>query len=133
LGNSGDAGEESAMEVQDVAARKEEITSDIPTALATIGSPVQVTNESIGAGAETYKKFCSFCHGEGGTGDPAFKQEGRGDFQPADLSQWQDLSDGELFHLITKGVNGTDMLPLGKLLTERQRWDLINFIRTFRE
>ncbi len=133
LGNSGDAGDEQAVEIQDVETRMEEVTSEIPTTIAQIGNPVPPSNESIEAGADTYRKFCSFCHGEGGTGEPVFKQEGKGAFQPADLRKWQDLSDGELFHLITNGVNETEMLPLAGMLTERERWDMINFIRTFEE
>jgi len=133
LGKSGEAGEESPLEIQDVEARKEEVTSTIPSVIAGLDDPVPATNESINEGEEIFKKFCSFCHGESGTGDPAFKQEGKGAFQPADLREWQDRSDGELFFIITNGVEGTEMLSWGEVLTERQRWDLINFVRTFEE
>ncbi len=121
------------MSAQDIETRKEEVTSSVPSTIARLNNPVPLTNESIETGRETFNKFCSFCHGESGTGEPVFKQEGRGAFQPADLRKWQDRSDGELFFIITNGVEGTEMLPWGDVLSERQRWDLINYIRTLEE
>ncbi len=132
LGKATD-GKERAAETQDFQTRKEEVTSEIPPAIARLKNPVPAANASIEAGWEAYDKFCSFCHGESGTGEAAFKTEGEGAIKPADLRKWQDLNDGELFSIITNGVNDTEMLPWGEILTPRQRWDIINYLRTFKE
>jgi mono/diheme cytochrome c family protein len=39
--------------------------------------------------------------------------------------------DGQLFEWITNGYPGSVMPAYGELLTEEQRWDLVNYIRTF--
>jgi hypothetical protein len=38
------------------------------------------------------------------------------------------LSDGEIFWKITKGIPG--IMPSRAMLTEEERWHLVNFVRT---
>ncbi len=51
--------------------------------------------------------------------------------KPADLTSpaVQFLSDGAIFMVITNGKPGT-MPPLNENLTVRERWDIVNYIRT---
>jgi mono/diheme cytochrome c family protein len=44
----------------------------------------------------------------------------------------KDLSDGELFYIITNGIEGTAM-QAWTILDEEKRWDLVNYLRTFQE
>jgi hypothetical protein len=56
------------------------------------------------------------------------------EFKPADLtsSRIQTLSDGAIFLVISKGVEGR-MPALNENLTVRDRWDIVNFIRTLKK
>ncbi|MEI6507159.1 MAG: cytochrome c [Bacteroidota bacterium] len=86
---------------------------------------------SIARGKKTYKAECFRCHGKEGKGD------GSGadllDKQVADLTsdKIQNQTDGELFWKISEGRKP---MPLAKhTLTDDQRWDIINYIRTFKK
>ena len=80
---------------------------------------------------KSYKIDCLRCHGKEGKGDgtSAMKIEKT----VADLSsdKVQTQTDGELFWKISEGRKP---MPLAKrTLTDDQRWDVINYIRTFRK
>lgn len=105
----------------------------VPEEAAAIPNPVAATDESITAGASTYSQSCAVCHGTNGEGD------GPGsaglEIKPANLHEdhVQELSDGALFYIITHGRAGTAMPAWDTILTEEQRWQVVNFIRTFGE
>jgi putative copper resistance protein D len=40
-------------------------------------------------------------------------------------------TDGQLFYWVTSGVQGTAMPAFGNRLSDQERWDVINYIRTF--
>jgi mono/diheme cytochrome c family protein len=92
-------------------------------------NPVSSDDVSIQRGAELYKINCVPCHGKVGKGDGVvgtfFK------FKPADLTSFdvQQISDEAIFLVITNGVTGR-MPPLNENFSVRERWDLVNFIRT---
>jgi mono/diheme cytochrome c family protein len=95
---------------------------------------VPTSEESIAKGKELYlertKGNCVFCHGETGAGNEAnFPRLRR---KPADLTNKERMSamtDGEVFWKITKGINGI-MPSMEKRLTEEERWNVVNYIRT---
>jgi putative copper resistance protein D len=50
---------------------------------------------------------------------------------PADLSTHVPLhTDGQIFYFITNGFPGTAMPAFANALTDQQRWDLVNYLRT---
>jgi mono/diheme cytochrome c family protein len=92
-------------------------------------NPVPVDEISITRGAQLYDINCAICHGAGGMGDGVV-----GTFftkKPADLTaeRIQTLSDGSIFVTISNGVSGS-MPALNENLTVRDRWDVVNFMRT---
>jgi high-affinity iron transporter len=94
-------------------------------------NPVAGDPASIKAGEQLYEKSCAECHGDTGKGD-GMTGEGL-DPPPADLTDadWKHgSSDGEIFIVIRDGVPNTDMKAFRRKLTERQIWDLTNYIRT---
>lgn len=107
-------------------------TWDLPADADKTKNPVQATEESIAKGKElftTRKGNCIFCHGETGSGNkenlPRLRRV------PADLSDHKrmpKLSDGEIFWKITRGIPG--IMPSREMLTEEERWCLVNFVRT---
>ncbi|HUH99337.1 MAG TPA: c-type cytochrome [Anaerolineales bacterium] len=93
--------------------------------------PVPADPTSLARGAELFRINCSVCHGLGGKGDgtvASFLQN-----KPADLTSpaVQFLSDGAIFVTITNGIPGY-MPPLNENLTVRERWDVVNFVRTLK-
>lgn len=108
-------------------------------------NPVPADEVSITRGAELYQIHCKMCHGDTGQGNgtiSAFLVKKK----PADLTgeAVQAKSDGSWFLTISNGIwnpNNTlfpeaqfsgQMPPLAENLTIRERWDLVNYIRTLK-
>ncbi len=99
-----------------------------PARAARKPNPVPVDAKSLESGKAAYLKECNSCHGpEGkGNGSAAANLEK----PPGDLSNprmW-DQTDGALYYKITEGRK--PMPSFEKLLTDEQRWQVINYIRT---
>ena len=95
-------------------------------------NPVTADDASVARGAELFHINCTACHGVDGKGTgpvAAFLQNKK----PADLTSpaIQFLSDGAIFMVITNGMPGT-MPALNENLTVRERWDVVNFVRTLK-
>jgi mono/diheme cytochrome c family protein len=101
----------------------------VPAYAAKKKNPVPADEKSIAAGKENYAANCTSCHGDGGKGDgpaaPALEHP------PGDLTsaKAQEQSDGAIFWKITTGRK--PMPPVPKELTEVQRWEIVNYVRTF--
>ncbi len=108
-------------------------------------NPVPADETSIARGKEIYQINCMMCHGETGQGNgtvAAFLVKKK----PADLTSEavQAKSDGSWFLTITNGIwnpNNTlfperqfsgQMPPLAENLSIRERWDVINYLRTLK-
>ena len=84
--------------------------------------------ESIVRGTETYRVFCTCCHGPTGAGDgPVTK---RGFPPPPSLltGKSKEMKDGQLFHVLTYGQ--ASMPDFRGQLSPDRRWDLVNYIRS---
>lgn len=96
-------------------------------------SPTGFSVTTIAAGSELFPQHCAVCHGEDGSGDgPAAKSL---PIPPADLTAahlWMH-EDGELFWWLSHGIAGPDghtvMPGFAGVLSDDQRWDLIDYIR----
>jgi len=91
-------------------------------------NPIAPTQASIAAGQRIYSKTCAMCHGKTGDADgPAVIEL---NIHPAKLSdpKLANESDGSLFWKITTGKK--PMPTYGKRLSETDRWNLVNYIRT---
>ena len=97
-----------------------------------IESPFETTPERIEAGRQIFfgKGLCVTCHSKNGKG---VRMPGHAPRNFTD-AQWQDArTDGELMWILKNGSPGTGMPQrVGKLLTEEEGWNVIQFIRTFR-
>jgi cbb3-type cytochrome c oxidase subunit III len=92
-------------------------------------NPEPKTAESIEAGKSLYKRFCASCHGPNGKGDGGMALSGG---TPSDLTDeaWDyGSTDGEIFITIRDGVS-SDMLAYKEKLSEKQIWQVVNFIRS---
>lgn len=95
-------------------------------------NPVPATAEALAQGMQAYTQHCQNCHGEKGDGKGEKASElsvAPGDF--TDTEKMRGTTDGELFWQITKG-----RLPMPAFqhkLGDRERWELVDYIRTFAE
>ncbi len=100
-----------------------------PAPSAAKKNPTGPTQNSIASGQKIYSKTCMMCHGKSGDADgPAVIEL---NIHPARLSDPQLMgmeSDGSLFWKITTGKK--PMPAYGKRLSETDRWNLVNYIRT---
>ena len=92
-------------------------------------NPVEATSESLARGEDLYGTKCAKCHGADGNGTGP-STHGI-DADPRKLWVWGsagDAADGYLFSIISDGR--TDMPPWGLVLSETERWDLVNYIKS---
>lgn len=94
-------------------------------------NPVPADSVSLQRGAVLYSMHCALCHGEAGLGDGPIVEFWREDVkQPADLTETRFATqpDGALYLTITQGFGA--MPALAENLTPRERWDVINYVRS---
>ncbi|RMF26892.1 MAG: cytochrome c [Chloroflexi bacterium] len=94
-------------------------------------NPVPADEVSLQRGAVLYKLHCLPCHGESGAGDGPIVQFWKEDAnKPADLRGDRVASqpDGALYLTLTDGFGA--MPALAENLTPRERWDVINYVRS---
>jgi mono/diheme cytochrome c family protein len=92
-------------------------------------NPIPSDEISIEEGRKLYLRHCASCHGPSGKGDGSMALAGG---TPANLTDetWDHgSSDGEIFVVIRDGTS-SDMEPYKDRLTEKQMWQLVNFIRS---
>lgn len=102
----------------------------VPHEFEDMMNPVSATEASITKGHDLYALKCANCHGEEGRGDGHMAM--MFDPKPSNLNDAhvQENTDGALFYIITEGGEDTDM-PSFKTLSEEDRWNLVNYLRTF--
>jgi mono/diheme cytochrome c family protein len=103
------------------------------SALGPPSNPVPADQTSLARGAELFNINCTACHGADGKGDgpvAPFLQNKK----PVDLTGAiaSSLSDGAIFMTITEGTPA-GMPALNENLTVRERWDVVNFVRTLQK
>jgi mono/diheme cytochrome c family protein len=82
-------------------------------------------------GQKTYKTECLSCHGKEGKGDGSSAMKIKKIVADLSSENVQKQTDGELFWKISEGRSP---MPLARnTLTDDQRWDIINYIRTFKK
>lgn len=91
-------------------------------------NPIAATAESVAQGKIVFAANCLSCHGAEGKGDgPAAKDLLKKPGNLSDPKLWKQL-DGALFWKVTEGK--APMPTFEKLVTEENRWNVVNFVRT---
>jgi putative copper resistance protein D len=99
-----------------------------PTTFRRSSVPYHVV--SVASGSALFRTHCATCHGAAGRGDGA---GGAGlPRPPADLTapHTAQHTAGDMFWWLTHGIPAGGMPAFDSVLSEEERWDLINFIRT---
>jgi mono/diheme cytochrome c family protein len=92
-------------------------------------NPVPADEVSVARGAQLFAINCAMCHGTQGQGDGQLSALLANKPFNLTLPLTQTKSDSALFLTISNGVTGR-MPAMNENLTVRDRWDVINFIRT---
>jgi mono/diheme cytochrome c family protein len=100
-----------------------------PAKAKNVPNPVAATAANVNMGMSIYRENCAKCHGDAGNG----KGEKAGELSvaPTDFTnaQMKGATDGELFWKISQGHRP---MPAYKTkLNEEERWQLVDYIRTF--
>ena len=99
-----------------------------PPSADALSNPFKGNAEATAEGKKIYTLYCVTCHGSKGKGDgiaaPGLSRP------PADHTSdfVQKQTDGALFWIISEGNN--PMPTYKSTLSETQRWQVVNFIRT---
>lgn len=102
----------------------------------TPNNPVPADESSVERGRILFSVTCTQCHGPAADGNGVIS--GALMFPPANLTGdvVQNKPDGSLFLTISNGIQGTGgqihMPALNENLTVRDRWDVVNYIRTLK-
>jgi copper transport protein len=102
----------------------------VPLDVANIRDPVPPDERSLAIGRDVYTTYCETCHGETGRGDgpTGLRLVPR----PADLRIHTAPgvhTDGELYYWISYGFPNSAMPAWKDMLTEEQRWSVLNYAR----
>jgi copper transport protein len=102
----------------------------VPLDVANVRDPVPPDERSLAIGRDAYTTYCETCHGESGRGDgpTGLRLVPR----PADLHLHTAPgvhTDGELFYWVSYGFPNSAMPAWKDVLTEEQRWSVINYAR----
>jgi mono/diheme cytochrome c family protein len=101
-----------------------------PERVKLVKNPVKPTPQALAEAVSLFRLNCAGCHGENGDGNgPASVVLPRKAANFTDAKMMSAMSDGELFW---KMSNGRAPMPAWKeLLPVKQRWELVNYLRTF--
>jgi copper transport protein len=101
----------------------------VPTEATRVRSPILVNDENLLAGRTIFSQHCVVCHGPQGKGNGVLAATLNP--RPVDLTIHARLHpEGALFWWVTNGVKGTAMPSFETQLSETQRWQVVQFIRT---
>lgn len=92
-------------------------------------NPIPSDESSVAEGRKTYSRHCASCHGPSGKGDGSMALAGGTPSNLTDETWDHGSSDGEIFVVIRDGVS-SDMESYKDKLTEKQMWQLVNYIRS---
>jgi mono/diheme cytochrome c family protein len=102
----------------------------VPDEAKKLKNPIAPNPDNLAAARAIYMDKCANCHGDKGAGDGP--EAGMYDPQPAsftDAHMMAGMPDGEIFWKITEGRK--PMPSFKKQLSDEERWQLVNFLRTF--
>ncbi len=99
---------------------------------ATLQNPVPANDQTRAQGQRLYQVNCGACHGQNADGksEVSTRFANAGVVPPVDFrsDRARNRSDGQLYWLVTNGIG--NMPPFGEILTDDQRWMIVQHIRT---
>lgn len=102
-----------------------------PVTADKMDNPLKGDDGATSKGKKLYKQMCAICHGDAGKGDGMAGSSLSP--RPANftLANIQDQTDGAIYWKLTEGR--APMAAYKAILKDDQRWQLVNYIRTFKK
>jgi len=102
-----------------------------PKSADAIENPLKGNSDAIKKGKKLFTSMCVICHGTKGKGDGVAGAALSP--RPANFTskKVQAQTDGALFWKLTNG--NSPMAAYKDMLTKEQRWQLVNYLRTFKK
>jgi len=101
----------------------------VPAEAAKMKNPVAPTPDNLEAAHAIYLDKCASCHGDKGAGDgPQADMYTPAPASFTDAHMMSEMTDGEIFWKMTEGRK--PMPAFKRSLSDEQRWQLVNFLRT---
>ena len=101
----------------------------IPADAKELKNPFELTDERLKESREHFIEHCSMCHGILGRGDASIGRNLYPKVPNMNEANTQQLTDGELFYVISNGVRFTGMPAWGSEDSPESIWGLVAFIR----
>lgn len=89
--------------------------------------PLPITAQLMEHGRERFVIYCTPCHGADGFGRGEVVERGFPQAESLHSKRLRDAPAGYLFHVATRG--GKNMPPYGKLISPRDRWAIVAYVR----
>lgn len=90
-------------------------------------NPLPVNDKLLRRGRERFAIYCDHCHGPAGYGDGMVVQRGFPGPPSYHTERVRDLSDGQIFDVVTHGFG--QMPPLSDRIAPEDRWAIIAYLR----
>ena len=102
----------------------------VPPEAMKLKNPVHANADNLATARGIFMDKCANCHGEKGDGTgPEAEMYTPAPAAFTDAHMMREMTDGEIFWKMTEGRK--PMPSFKKDLTDEQRWELVNFLRTF--
>lgn len=102
-----------------------------PKSANSLKNPLKADKTATDSGKSLYKLYCAICHGDKGKGDGMAGMSLKP--RPANFTKeaFFKQSDGAIYWKLTEGK--APMASYKTVLTEEQRWQLVNYITTLKK
>ena len=99
-----------------------------PESAKKVKNPVQTSAEGLKSAAKLFKENCAACHGAKGAGNgPLAGALADKPMNFTNMKAMKSVPDGELFWKMT---TGRLPMPSWAQFSDKQRWELVNYVRT---
>jgi mono/diheme cytochrome c family protein len=96
-----------------------------PASAATLKNPEPMTEENAREAREHFIEHCAVCHGIDGRGETTFGRNMYPKVPNLAAGETQQLSDGELFYIISNGIRLSGMPAFGGEDSQQSMWHLV--------